>query len=95
MKITEKFLTEKGFYKHNSRIHRYRAQFIKYYDDVERSINLVSTEPFGIEEEYTKFDIWFWGYDPYINLYCDLDSHLQISTTEELEFLLNLLRDKK
>ena len=93
MKITEEFLTEKGFNKQWSCEHNYRTQFTKYFDEVERSISLVSIEPFGIEEEYTKFDVWFWGFDPNKMIYCDLDSHIQISTTEELEFLLKLLRD--
>ena len=92
MQITEEFLTEKGFNKHWNRDHNYRTQFTKYFDEVRRSISLVSVEPFGIEEEYTKFDVWFWGED-FDKGYCELDSHMQIATTEELEFLLNLLRD--
>ena len=92
MKITEEFLIEKGFNKQRSSEHDYRTQFTKYFDEVERSIILVSVKPSGIEDEYTKFDVWFWGEDHYDG-YCELDSHLQVSTTEELEFLLNLLRD--
>ena len=93
MQITEEFLIEKGFNKHWSSEHNYCTQFTKYFDEVERSISFVSTESFGIEGKYTKLDVWFWGLDPNKMIYCDLDSHLQVSTTEEVEFLLNLLKN--
>ena len=93
MQITEEFLTNLGFSLSWRCDHGYRSQFTKYFDNVERSISLISVKPLGIEDEYTKFDVWFWGKDPEKG-YCELDSHLQISTTEELEFLLSLLRNE-
>ena len=93
MKLTEEFLVKRGFKLHWDRDHNYRSQFTLYFDNVDRAISLISVQDFGLDTEYTKFDIWFWGRAANSNNYAEVDSHLQISTVEEFESLMKLLKD--
>jgi len=93
--ITQSYLESLGFSTSWSREHGYRTQYGKYDKDVTRAIILISrtdleSSTTGKEDEV--FDIWFWGQTPDGD-YGEVDSHMTISTVEELETIMGYLRD--
>lgn len=97
-RLTHEYLEEQGFHQHESMSHNYRSGFTRYYDEVDRSITFLSTLSIynGVRENYEneEFDVYFWGRNTDRgNQYAEIDSHLRISTVEEFETLINMLRD--
>ena len=103
--LTQTYLESLGFQLHWSQEHGYRAQYTRYDADVTRSISLISQtdcitdlrkhdyDLFDVLfEPSIKFDVWFWGQTS-DGRYAEIDSHMTISSVEELEILLSYLRD--
>ena len=97
-RLTREFLEANGFSAGQSRDHNYRTGYTRWYDDVERSITFLSTldivDYVRDNFENERFDVYFWGHDiDHNGRYAQVDSHLTISTVEELNTLMAMLRD--
>jgi len=82
--LTDSYLEGLGFLLSWSKDHGYRSQYTKYDNDVTKAIILVA--------QTDVMEVWFWGQTPQGD-YREIDSHMSISTTEELDTILSYLRD--
>ena len=82
--LTDSYLEGLGFSLSWSKDHGYRSQYTKYDKDVTKAIILVA--------QTDVMEVWFWGQTPQGD-YREIDSHMSISTTEELDTILSYLRD--
>jgi hypothetical protein len=93
-RLTGEFLIENGFLDHHRSQFNFRNEYTRYYDDVERSISFVSRSTIFDNTDDELFDVYFWGH----NLdngseYATIDSHLSISTVEEFNVLMSMVRN--
>lgn len=93
-RLTQSYLEEHGFQLSWGQEHSYRAQYALYDSDVTRAIILVSqTDCIEAlrEQDGDIYDVWFFG-ESTRGQYCEIDSHMSISSVEELETLMSYLR---
>ena len=92
--LTQSYLEDLGFILSWGQEHSYRAQYSKYYENVTRAIKLVSqTDSISSLRGQSDniFDVWFFGQSTN-GYYSEIDSHMSISSKEELETLLSYFR---
>ena len=95
--LTHEYLESLGFHQSWGRDHGYRTQYSRYDDLVTRGIELISQTDAVLAAQGTpdeRFDVWFYGQDLY-QRYTEFDSHMTISTVEELDMVLSLLRNRE
>jgi len=94
--LSESYLESLGFSASWTKEHGYRTQYTKWDKDITRAIILVVTndliKDIVDEKKECTVDVWFWGQSPQGD-YREIDSHMTISTTEELDTILSYLRD--
>lgn len=94
--LTESYLESLGFSTSWSKDHGYRTEYTKYDKDVTKAIILVVTsdltKDITDEKKEGPMEVWFWGQSTQGD-YREIDSHMTISTSEELDTILSYLRD--
>lgn len=93
--LTESYLESLGFSVSWAKEHGYHTQYTKHDDNIEHAIMLVSqtsvVDTIRMDETPEVFEVWFWGKTPEGD-YKEIDSHMLLSSVEELETILSYLK---
>lgn len=93
--LTESYLESIGFSTSWSKDHGYRTQYTKWDTDITRAIILVVTndliKDITDEKKEGSVEVWFWGQTTQGD-YREINTHMIISTTEELDTILSYLK---
>ena len=96
--LTRHYLESRGFYEHNSRKTGYRTQFTATTEDNSFYLSLLSTASLlnDLREEITheSFEVIISGYELDGYRWVEISTQLIISTVEEFEILLKMLKIK-